>query len=329
MPSMPYPMRFRPIYKTVIWGGRRLETLLNRRLPEGGPVGESWELADFDDPATGAVHSSVIDNGPLAGRTLREAIAAHPREILGDGRPAGPFPLLIKYIDARKNLSVQVHPDESSAARIGRGARPKTECWFILDAEPGAAIYRGLKPGTTPETFRNAVRDGAAAELMVRETVRPGGMYFVPAGTVHAIGAGVVLAEVQQASDTTYRLWDWNRVDPFTGKGRELHLDAGLEAIRWDAVPPAPTRCDEGAFAELVRCEHFRVGRRRLDGHAPRDGDGRPRPQVWMCLSGRARLHWPGAPATELAAGDTVLLPAAEPGRVAVEVIEPLDVLET
>jgi mannose-6-phosphate isomerase len=328
---MPYPLRLRPIYKSVMWGGRRMETHLGRRLPVEDPVGESWELADFDDPATGKTYSSTIDNGPLKGRTLREAIAEYPEAILGPGRRPEPFPLLIKYIDARENLSVQVHPDEAAAARIGEGARPKTECWFILHAEPGACIYRGLAEGTTPEVFRRAVEEGTLQRHLIREEVRPGEMYFVPAGTVHAIGAGVLLAEVQQASDTTYRLWDWNRTDPKTGKARELHIERGLAAVDWNRRPPPPSRRSAEDAGTLVECLHFNVGYwRKADG----GGEGKPRPrgqtrpgrpEVWVCLEGGGRVHWPGGETLTFGRNDTLLLPPG--GSFELEVHSPLEVL--
>lgn len=320
---MTTPLRFRPIYKSVLWGGRRLESRLGRRLPPAEPIGESWELVDFDDAATGRTWSSVIDNGRFAGRTLREAVRESPELIYGPGRPAAPYPLLVKFIDARQNLSVQVHPDEDAARRLGRGARPKTECWFILDAEPGAAIYRGVKPGVGADELRRAALDGTMEPLLIREPVAPGEMYFVPAGTVHAIGAGVMLAEVQQASDTTYRLWDWNRVDPVTGKPRELHLDAALQCLA-DRPPPPVGRLPEGrTSARLVDCPAFRVQRERHnEGHGHRMGPG---PEVWICLGGRARLGIDDGEPLHIRAGDTVMLPGG--GLRVLDEVDGLDVL--
>jgi len=307
---MPYPLRFRPYNKSVMWGGRRIERL-GRALPEG-PIGESWELADFDDPATGRSWSSVIDNGPLAGTTLSRALADFPDELAGTVRPAdGRFPLLVKYIDASLALSVQVHPDAASAQRIGGKARSKSECWYVLAADPDAVLHRGLVPGTDAVALERALATGRMQDVLLSEPAEPGALYFVPSGTVHAIGAGVMLAEFQEPSDTVYRLWDWNRPDPATGKPRELHVAAALEAIDFSARPVEPTRF-AGRFDEpytLVKCPQFEVREIRTSGWyvPPKAPDGA---RVWMCLSGEGRLETEDGQSIVIRGGDTLLLPA-------------------
>lgn len=257
-------LTFEPIYKSMLWGGARLPGLLGRPvgppLAPGDPVGEAWVLSDVEGSL------SRVAAGPHRGRTLRELVAEFPRELFGDAPPAdGRFPLLLKFIDARHDLSVQVHPDDAGAAtHKGPGHRGKTEAWVVLDAEPHGRVYAGFRPGVTADHFRQAMADGTTPDTLHSYPPRPGDAIFLEAGTVHAIGAGLLLFEVQQASDITYRLYDWGRVDAKTGEPRELHVDRGLAASNFAAGPCHPVTpgppCPEGR-EPLVACDHFTLHR--------------------------------------------------------------------
>jgi mannose-6-phosphate isomerase len=224
----PCPIIFEPIFKPKLWGGRKLEALLGKSLPPNEPIGESWEAADLEDD------QSVVAAGPAKGMRLDELVRQWGEGFLGGADLfEGRFPLLLKYLDAREDLSVQVHPSPAVASARGGVTRVKNEAWYILDAEPGGCIYRGLTPGTTEAGFRAAIANGSCASLLQRIPVRPGQCYYLPSGTVHALGAGVVVAEVQTPSDVTYRVFDWNRVEPATGKPRTLHVDDALASINF------------------------------------------------------------------------------------------------
>ena len=216
-----YPLKFKPIFKHRIWGGQNLREMFGKDLPEGEKIGESWELADLPNDKT------LIANGDLTGQTLMSAIGKYTQEITGREYFAGPFPLLIKLLDAQDILSVQVHPDEQTCRRLGEG-EPKTECWYIISAERNAYIYKGLKKGVTKALFTEAIIDGDAADLLAKIPVEAGQCHFLPAGTAHAIGPGLLIVEIQLPSDTTYRVFDWNRLDE-SGKPRQLHIKQALE----------------------------------------------------------------------------------------------------
>ncbi len=228
---MLYPLTFQPIFKERVWGGRGIERLYDKKLPPDVPIGESWEISDRPGDA------SVITNGPLAGRDLRWLMENHPRELLGGARPAtgNHFPLLCKILDAREKLSLQVHPPAGKAA--GLGGEPKTEMWYIAGAAPGAELYAGLKRGVTRAEFEGKIRDGSVAECIHRLPVKPGDAMFLPSGRVHAIGAGLVIFEIQQNSDTTYRVFDWNRVG-LDGTPRALHVAESLASIDFGDIEP-------------------------------------------------------------------------------------------
>ena len=228
---MLYPFIFHPIFKERVWGGREMERLYGKKPPPGAPIGESWEISDRPGDA------SVIANGPLAGKNLRWLMENHRAELLGNAKPAaeGRFPLLIKILDAREKLSLQVHPPADKAA--GLGGEPKTEMWFIADAAPGAELYAGLKRGITRAEFERRVQDGSVAQCFHPIPVRAGDAMFLPSGRVHAIGAGLVIFEIQQNSDTTYRVFDWNRVG-LDGKPRELHVAQSLASIDFEDFEP-------------------------------------------------------------------------------------------
>jgi mannose-6-phosphate isomerase len=232
-----YPLTFLPIFKERIWGGRELERLYGKKLPPGAVIGESWEISDRPGDA------SVVANGPLAGKDLRWLMTHHVAELLGDAKPAaaGRFPLLCKILDARDKLSLQVHPPASKAAELG--SEPKTEMWYIADAAPDASLYAGLKHGVTREEFEKRIADGSVAECFHRIPVRAGDTMFLPSGRVHAIGAGLVIFEIQQNSDTTYRVFDWNRVG-LDGKPRELHVAQSLASIDFNDFEPKLVETD-------------------------------------------------------------------------------------
>jgi mannose-6-phosphate isomerase len=249
---MLHPLPLVPIYRRYLWGGRRFETALRRSLPPGDDFAESWELVDRDGD------QSVVAAGALAGRSLADLRAAHGRDLLGRHAGLERFPLLFKFLDARHDLSVQVHPDDSRAARLVPPDRGKTEAWYVIDAAAGSRIYAGLRAGVDGAGLAAALASGRCAEVLHAFEPRPGDCIFIPAGTVHAIGAGLLVAEIQQSSDVTYRLHDWNRTGP-DGKPRALHLEAGLEAVtRFGPVAPVtPTSGADPAVRRLVECPYF------------------------------------------------------------------------
>jgi mannose-6-phosphate isomerase len=226
-----YPLIFYPIFKERVWGGRKLEQLYKKNLPPGAPIGESWEISDRPEDV------SVIANGPLTGKNLHWLMENHARELLGNAKPAAGnrFPLLCKILDAREKLSLQVHPPANKAAELG--GEPKTEMWFIADAAPGAELFVGLKRGVTRPEFAEKIQTGGVADCFHRISVRAGDAMFLPSGRVHAIGAGLVIFEIQQNSDTTYRVFDWNRVG-LDGKTRELHVAQSLASVDFNDIEP-------------------------------------------------------------------------------------------
>ena len=228
---MLYPLTFRPIFKERIWGGRNLEKLYAKNLPANVPVGESWEISDRPGD------ESVISNGAFAGKTLRWLMENFRDQFLGNAKLAssGRFPLLIKILDAQEKLSLQVHPPAAKAAAMG--GEPKTEMWYVADATPEADLFVGLKRGATRAEFERRIQDGTVAECFHRIPVKKGDVMFLPSGRVHALGAGNVIFEIQQNSDTTYRVFDWNRVDN-SGKPRELHIQQSLASIDFNDFEP-------------------------------------------------------------------------------------------
>jgi len=300
----PHPLKFKPIYKKRIWGGQKLRKFFNKDIPASEKIGESWELADLPND------KSVISNGTLAGQTLHSAIEKYPKEITGDKNFSLPFPLLIKFIDAEDILSVQVHPDEQACRRLGEGV-PKTECWYIISAETGAVIYKGLKLGVTKQQFAEAIKTGTAAELLSEVPVKAGQCHFIPAGTAHSIGPGLLLAEIQTPSDTTYRVFDWNRVDE-TGKPRPLHIRQALESIHFDASGDNLSVTTRG---RLVDCEYFKIDKGQQDKSSEllvSSGEMR----VLIVLTGFGTILGTNEIPVEFKAGDCLLIPAAYKGSV-------------
>ncbi|NMB21030.1 MAG: class I mannose-6-phosphate isomerase [Firmicutes bacterium] len=280
-----YPLTFQPIYKEKIWGGRRLYDLFQRPLPDG-LIGESWDVAAHKNG------TSVVENGPLAGRTLTEVT----RDLGGDS-----FPLLFKLIDAQQDLSVQVHPDDEYV-RTSTGERfGKTEMWYIVHSDPGAWIVWGLRPGVTKEGFTHALKSGGAELLscLNRVPVKPGELYPISAGLVHALGAGVVVAELQQNSDTTYRVYDWDRVDA-QGRARELHVEQALEVIDF-----SPEALDPNY--QMARCAHY-FQMQVLEKPQAYELEPRQGYQILTSLQGQARISWNGRE-LPLASGQSCLIP--------------------
>ena len=260
------PLTFHPLYMERPWGGRSLERLYGRRLPAApAHIGESWEVVDRAD------HQSVVADGPLAGRTLHELWRDHRAEVFGaDARehPSPRFPLLIKILDATETLSLQVHPPAEVAARFG--GEPKSEMWFLAEARDGAVLYAGVGSGIDRDGFRSALAAGTVAQVVPRLPVRSGDSIFIPSGRLHAIGAGLVLFEIQQNSDTTYRVFDWNRTG-LDGRPRELHVEESLACIDFGDTDPVLNPRDA---TTLAACPHFRVERRDLEPGEPLDVEG-------------------------------------------------------
>lgn len=307
------PLLFDPIYKPRLWGGRRLSDVLGRELPGTGPVGESWEVADLEGD-----QSVARGAGEVAGRTLGELVRDWGADLLGSTPLfGGRFPLLIKYLDARENLSVQVHPDDAMARALGGGVRVKHEAWYIVAADRDACIFRGLRPGVDRDGLRDAIRRGSVVELLHRVPVRAGECYYVPSGTLHALGAGVMVAEIQTASDVTYRVYDWGRTDPATGHPRDLHVEQALECIAFGPQSfPQELRSDVAgawtAASRLITCDSFVVDRVGVPA-----GLNQPIPHVelmiWMVLEGWGRVCWSRDGLDQslaFRAGDTLVLPA-------------------
>jgi mannose-6-phosphate isomerase len=299
-----YPLKFEPIYKQRIWGGQKLRDVFGKDMPAGQKIGESWELADLPED------KSVIANGELAGLTLHSAIEQYPKEITGNENFRLPFPLLIKILDAEDVLSVQVHPDPETCRRMGKG-EPKTECWYIIAAEPGAVIYKGLKKGVTKEKFAEAIEKGTVAEMLVKVPAKVGECHFLPAGTAHAIGPGLLIAEIQTPSDTTYRVFDWNRVDD-AGNARELHIAEALESIHFDQ---SSDELFVTTIGLLVNSEYFKIDK----GHQGKNCElllAHGKMKTLIVLSGHGTILSAGGDIVEYKAGDCLLVPAAYEGAV-------------
>ncbi len=302
-----HPLRFEPILRQLIWGGRRLGTVLHKPIGDGNDYAESWELADYRDVV------SIVNEGTLAGTTLRDLVRQRASEVLGPELSAlREFPLLVKFIDAREDLSVQVHPDDEKGKRLV-GDNGKTETWVIVDATPGSLIYAGLKPGVPRGELEAAIKDGQVEPLLHRFPARPGDCIMIEAGTVHAIGAGVLLAEIQQMSDATFRVFDWGRVGT-DGRPRELHIAEALEATDFDRGPvnplvPAKVQAGDGNWCErLSSCQYFALERWRLTQPAVLGRTDRFTILIGLQGSAVVRHERQG---TRLAFGQTLLLPAA------------------
>jgi mannose-6-phosphate isomerase len=304
---MLYPLTFHPIFQERIWGGRKLESLYGKKLPADKIIGEAWEIADRPEA------NSVVANGPLAGKTLAGLMSTQREAIMGRARaPEGRFPLLIKLLDAQDNLSLQVHPPSHLASDLGGCA--KTEMWYVAAAEKDARLYAGLRQGVTRDEFAQKTRAGTVAECFHQLPVREGDSLFLPSGRVHALGKGLVIFEIQQNSDTTYRVFDWNRVDA-SGKPRQLHIEESLKCIDFDDFEPSLTY---GAFTSssggvqqrpLARHALFGVDLLKLAGGV-RHTEKIHEPRVVGVVSGSVEIPHGTNPVT-VGPGQFALIPAA------------------
>jgi mannose-6-phosphate isomerase len=302
-----YPLRFEPIYKQYIWGGHRFVSNLDRRLPIDQSYAESWEVSDHGED------QSVISAGLFKGITLHEMLMIYGPELVGYKafaslmqNPIYRFPLLLKYLDASENLSLQVHPDDRRAAEHDPPDLGKTEAWIVLDASKGATIYAGLQPGVDRETLEMGIRSGDCLDLLNQFEARVGDTIFIPAGTVHALGKGCLVAEIQQTSDITYRLFDWNRVG-VDGKPRPLHIEEGLEVIDFERGPIEPVKQSNFGIDTLVQCEQFAMAYHQLE--KPCQIGGGDNFHILTVLEGSLSIE--GDPVNEpLTKGQTALLPA-------------------
>ena len=274
-----------------IWGGRRLETKFDKKLPPKIRIGESWEIVDRPEA------QSVVGAGPLRGKTLHELWTQHRKEIFGDVSDSPRFPLLLKLLDANEKLSLQVHPTEKVAAKLG--GEPKTESWYVAAADPDAELFVGLKEAMTREQFEGALRSGTIAEHVHTIRVKAGDAMFLPAGRLHAVGAGNLLVEIQQNSDTTYRVYDWDYVDE-KGKPRQLHVDLALKCIDFNDCKPQLLR-PKGEL--LLKHTLFEVQKWVLD--RPRQVAPRGRFAMVCCLTGSLQCG-----DVDLAPGEVFLVPA-------------------
>ena len=300
MANMREVLQFQPLYQQRVWGGRRLETMLAREMPQGSPIGESWEIVDRPEA------QSVVRGGRFSGSTLRSLIETHGAAIMGPGwDPAKPFPILVKWLDCSERLSLQVHPPATVAPALK--GEPKTENWYVAHSVPGASLFVGLKPGVNREAFTKAVADNTAENLVNKVSVASGDSVLVHSGQVHAIDAGNLILEIQQNSDTTYRLYDWGRVG-LDGKPRQLHVEESLRSILWGEEPPQLVRAAPTS-GTIASCDEFAIRRAVLGpGETLRFAKGEEPRILSVVAGGLTQVDAP--PGTkDLVSGDNALLP--------------------
>ena len=291
-PNLTGPLAFQPIFMERMWGGRRLGSKFGKKSPPNVRIGESWEIVDREEA------QSVVRNGAMRGKTLHELWTQDRQEIFGELPDSPRFPLLVKLLDAQQRLSLQVHPRERIAAKLG--SEPKTEFWYVAAADDKAEFFVGLRKQTARSEFKKALESGRAAELVHTIGVKAGDAMFLPAGRLHAVGAGNLLVEIQQNSDTTYRVFDWNRLDE-NGKARELHVDQALQCIDFNDCEPQLVK-PKGEL--LVKHKLFEIQKWKLD--KPREVAPSGQFAIVFCLSGSL-----GCADADLAPGEFFLVPAS------------------
>ena len=306
-----YPLKFKPILKHYLWGGGNLKQLFPEKISASESVAESWEISDIGEDV------SIVVNGGLAGTSLRDLLKTRGAEILGKenvSQSKGSFPLLIKLIDAEDQLSIQVHPDDGYAKRSEAGKRGKTEMWYLLHTSKRAKLYCGFQSGVTRDQFLKAQKRDRYEELLQSYATQPGDVFFVPAGTIHSIGKGNILFEVQVASDLTYRLYDWGRVDKKTGNPRPTHLEKSNAVILFEnpqagkVLTKVLEKTKSFLKEELVHCPYFKVDKWTVDKSAEEKIDGKFR--IYCMTRGKGEFV-SNASVVSFQAGDTFLIPAA------------------
>ncbi len=303
-----YPLKFTPIFKERIWGGNKLQTLLGKDIGVETPIGESWELSSVED------NISVVSNGFLEGNDLQELIEIYMGDLVGEEvfeKFGLEFPLLVKLIDANDDLSIQVHPGDD-IARERHGAFGKTEMWVALDGNENSRLISGFNRDTNKDEFIESVENNTLIDLLNFETVNKGDVFFVPAGRVHAICAGNLVAEIQQTSDVTYRIYDYDRRDS-QGNSRELHLDLSLDVIDYTKVKDTKINCEskENEPVELVSCNYFTTNRLLINKPLGRDYYSIDSFVIYLCTEGSCQIGEPDGIKETMKKGDTVLIPAA------------------
>lgn len=299
-------LQFKPLYQKRVWGGRRFEAVLHRQLPEGDPIGESWEIVDRPEA------NSVVQAGMSGSPTLRALIERDSASVMGPAWDAQrPFPILVKWLDCDQRLSLQVHPPADIAPELG--GEPKTENWFVVEAAEEAAVLAGLKPGIDREQLAQAIEDQSVEELVWRLPTRAGASLFVPSGRLHAIDAGNLILEIQQNSDTTYRVYDWGRVG-LDGKPRALHIEQSLASIAYEDTEPELLHAGEGT-TRLVESEVFTLTCHRLQHNDTLSFAAEQQPRILSIVQG-SLMRRPTQPyhhgqVRDFHKGDNLLLPYA------------------
>lgn len=301
-----YPLKFTPILQEKIWGGSKLKSLLNKASDKNN-IGESWELSTVKN------NISVVANGTYKGTDLNTLLSQFKGELVGEKiykKFGNDFPLLIKFIDAKDALSIQLHPNDALAKKR-HNSFGKTEMWYVMQADNNANLIVGLKEDCTQETYLKHLAANKISDLLNVDIVKPGDVYFIPTGRIHAIGAGVLLAEIQQTSDITYRIYDWDRKDN-TGKGRELHTDLALDAINFKAQKSYKTvyKSEPNKINEVVKCPYFTTNTINLNGEIGIDNTQKDSFVIYMCVQGNITINYGENESLNLAVGETVLIPA-------------------
>ncbi|MDR0954557.1 MAG: class I mannose-6-phosphate isomerase [Rikenellaceae bacterium] len=303
---MLYPLKFEPIYKERVWGGEKLRMRYDRIYPADKRIGESWEISGLQDDV------SVVSNGSLAGNELNELIEIYMGDLVGErvyNRYGEEFPVLVKLLDTKELLSIQVHPDNALAAQR-HGAYGKTEMWYVMEADPGSYFYLGFNRDLSQQEFLQRVAEHTLTEVMNRFEPKVGEIFFVPAGTIHSIGPGLVIVEVQQTSDITYRVYDWDRKES-SGQSRELHTELALDALDYSRYedPTLPCPKEKNHAAPVKHCADFVTNLIQLDGRMERDYLNLDSFVIYVCLQGEVIVECEGG-AESLMDTETVLIPA-------------------
>ncbi|MFP3860852.1 MAG: type I phosphomannose isomerase catalytic subunit [Bacteroidales bacterium] len=302
-----YPLKFKPIYKEKIWGDQRLKSVLNKEIPSDKKIGESWEISAVQD------NISVVSNGFLAGNNLQELIEVYMADLVGENnykKYGIEFPLLIKFIDADDVLSIQVHPDDELAKKR-HNAYGKTEMWYVVEAEKDAELIAGFNKEMTKEEYLKNLQNNTLPEILNKEKVKAGDVFFLPAGRIHAIGAGILLAEIQQTSDVTYRIFDWNRKGQ-DGKPRELHTELAVDAIDYNYYEDYRTTYEKNKnkTTNLANCQYFTTNILEFDKVVEKELIKIDSFVIYMCMDGKAELEYHEGERETIEKGETVLIPA-------------------